>query len=183
MKIEKIVLLTKDDRLKKEFSDNLPRGFRLSTKISGSSPTVVFFDVDSMKAGPIRALSDRNLVVAVTGHKRTEPVMEAAVLGAYEIIRRPLRQDRISRLLQELHDFREELKQFHTIAVPPPASATCVIVGHSRAVMDVCKKLARLSQVDAPVLITGETGTGKELIAESIAHRCSCSEGGDTEDR
>jgi transcriptional regulator with PAS, ATPase and Fis domain len=39
--------------------------------------------------------------------------------------------------------------------------------------MNVCKKLAQLAQVEAPVLITGETGTGKELIAESIAQLSS----------
>jgi two-component system nitrogen regulation response regulator GlnG len=39
--------------------------------------------------------------------------------------------------------------------------------------MDTCKKLARLSQVEAPVLVMGETGTGKELVAESIAQLSS----------
>jgi len=173
MKINDVVLLTKDDSLKKELSDILPKGFGLSMQISESRPSVVFIDIDSMKAGQIRQISDRNLVIAITRHKSTELVMEATVFGAYETIMRPLRPESISRLLQELHEFREELKQFHTIDVPPPSSATSVIVGHSRAVMDVCKKLASLSQVDVPVLITGETGTGKELIAESIAQLSS----------
>jgi DNA-binding NtrC family response regulator len=173
MKKNAVVLLSKEDSLRKELSDALPGDFKIERRISGSRPAVVFFDVDSMRTGPIRELSEGNLVVAITGHKRTETVMEATAYGAYETIQRPLRPDRVSRLLDELHDFSAELGQFHTVTVPPPSSATSVIVGHSPVVMDVCKKLARLSQVDVPVLITGETGTGKELIAESIAQLSS----------
>jgi DNA-binding NtrC family response regulator len=98
--------------------------------------------------------------------------MEAATFGAYEVIQRPLGRDTVSRLLQELREFSAEITDSLPIA-PLPPTPTCAIVGHSPIIMDVCKKLARLSQVDAPVLITGETGTGKELIAESIAQLSS----------
>ncbi len=173
MNSREIVLLTKDKDLHVEFAGVLPEGYKLSTGISGKNPAVVFVDVDSLKAGPVKELSDRNLVIAITVQKSTLPIMEAVAFGAYESIQRPFKANEVSGLLKELHEFTEELKQFHTIDVPPPSSSTSVIVGHSRAVTDVCKKLARLSQVDAPVIITGETGTGKELIAESIAQLSS----------
>ncbi len=164
---------TSDDTLVKELSDVLPEGYRISGKLTAGSSAVIFYDLDSMKAGPIRQLSDHNIVIAVTKQERTDTVMEAVALGAYETIQRPLRAEIVARLVQELYDFSEELKKVHIIDVPPSSAVTSVIVGHSRAVMDVCKKLARLSQVDVPVLITGETGTGKELIAESIAQLSS----------
>jgi DNA-binding NtrC family response regulator len=169
----KIVLLTKDSSLKKELSDTIPKGLGISAQISGTGHTIVFFDIDTMRAGAIKELSGRNFVIAVTKQNKTEPVMEATSYGAYEVVQRPFSTDVMTRLLQELEDFREEIRNYIAVTSPPPAAATCAIVGQSPVIMDVCKKLARLSQVEVPVLITGETGTGKELIAESIAQLSS----------
>ena len=98
--------------------------------------------------------------------------MEAATYGAYETVHRPLNKAEIATTLEDIRSLSREI--FNSISVTgDPTVPTCAIVGHSPAIMTVCKKLAQLSQVEASVLITGETGTGKELIAESIAQLSS----------
>ncbi|HAM51365.1 MAG TPA: hypothetical protein DCP92_12010 [Nitrospiraceae bacterium] len=171
--MEKIVFLTQDESFVKELFDILPRGFTLSKESLRVRNRIVFFDLETMRPSLIRELSGQNIVVAITKQKRTEPVIEAATFGAYETIHRPLMRDAVSRLLHELHDLHDEIKDTVATTSPPPSAATCAIVGQSHVVMDVCKKLARLSQVETPVLITGETGTGKELIAETITQLSS----------
>lgn len=170
--MEKIVLLTNDNSLKKELSDIIPKDFKVEMNVPVAKNSVIFFDLDTMRATLIKELSEKHLLIAITKEKRTEPVIEAATFGAYETIQRPLSHDGIKQILQEMDNLREELKRVITITNLPP-TPTCAVVGQSPAIMNVCKKLARLSQVEAPVLITGETGTGKELIAESIAQLSS----------
>jgi DNA-binding NtrC family response regulator len=170
--MRKIAVLTKDDSLERELSDILPKGYKLSPRGTIDNATFIFLDVDSMKAGHIRELHDKNPVIAITRQKRTGPVMEATTFGAYEIIHRPLKENILNGILNDLSDFSREIKDIVPLVTLPP-TPTCAIVGHSPILMDVCKKLARLSQVDTPVFITGETGTGKELIAEMIAQLSS----------
>jgi len=170
--MEKIALISKDRSLFKELSPVMPKGVKLSEGSPESEGSFVFFDLDSMRPGMIRELTDSHYIIAITKQKQTERVMEAATFGAYEVLQRPLTAETIAGLLDELQAFRDEIRDNIPIAALPP-TPTCAIVGRSPIIMDVCKKLARLSQVDAPVLITGETGTGKELIAESIAQLSS----------
>jgi two-component system nitrogen regulation response regulator GlnG len=170
--MKKIAALTKDGSLKNELAVMLPEGFSISGKIPDYKNVFVFFDLDTMKPGLIREISGRTFVIAVTKKKITGPVMEAAAFGAYEVIHRPLNKDIVSRTLAELEDLSVEIKNVIPLASLPPMP-TCAIVGHSPLIMDVCKKISRLAQVDAPVLITGETGTGKELVAEAIAQLSS----------
>ncbi|MFO0754626.1 MAG: sigma-54 dependent transcriptional regulator [Thermodesulfovibrionales bacterium] len=170
--MKKAALLTRDDSLREELTSLLPRGYSLVTEPPPSSGSVVFFDIDTVRPALIRELTEKDLVIAITRQKRTEHVIEATIFGSYEVIHRPLAADTVSRIVQELSDLRNEIRDSIALAGLPPAP-TCAIVGHSPLIMDVCKKLARLSQVEVPVLITGETGTGKELIAESIAQLSS----------
>ena len=87
---------------------------------------------------------------------------------------RPLKKERFARLLEELHELKMEME--HPISITKDTlapAATCVIVGRSTLVMSLCEKIARIAQVEIPVLVTGETGTGKELVAEAIAQLSS----------
>ena len=176
-----ILLITNDKSgsLAKELAQALPKGYRLAhagpgAVLSGDDLACLVFDMDSVDVNSIKEYSRRGLVLAVTGQEFTGPVMEAAVGGAYEIMRKPLDKQTLKLVLQELQELMRELDGavdiFNDVAAP---AATCVIIGRSTMVMDLCEKVARIAQVDVPVLVTGETGTGKELVAEAIARLSS----------
>jgi DNA-binding NtrC family response regulator len=177
--MQTILLLTSDRGLADELRPLLPKGSKLEisgprTASAGDRSSFVLIDIDTVGVEWIREFAGRTFVIAITEQERTGPVMEAATFGAYEIMRRPLRKERVERVLEELAGLRRELTDVVAIDkdVLAPA-ATCVIVGRSTLVMSLCEKVARIAQVEVPVLVTGETGTGKELVAEAIAQLSS----------
>ncbi len=179
--MNKVLLITNDDSgsVSKELARALPKDYRLVSArpgavLSGDALACLIFDMDSVDVHSIKEYSRKGLVLAITGQERTGPVMDAAISGAYEIMRKPLDKQKLKRVLQDLQELMHELNGavdiFKDVVAP---AATCVIIGRSSMVMGLCEKIARIAQVDVPVLVTGETGTGKELVAEAIAQLSS----------
>lgn len=182
--MNKVLLIANDKTgsVAKDLADALPRGYRLAhaqpgAVLSGDGLACLIFDMDSVDVDSIREYSRKALVLAITGEEQTGPVMKAAISGAYEIMRKPLNRQRLKLVLHELEDLTRELHGavdiFENTVAP---AATCVIVGRSSMTMGLCEKLARIAQVDVPVLVTGETGTGKELVAKAIVELSSRAE-------
>jgi DNA-binding NtrC family response regulator len=178
--MDKVLLITDDDgSLARETSDLLPTGVRLVSvsprKIGAAVDAVcVLFDIDTVEVHRIKELSHKAFILALTAQEKTGPIMEAVTWGAYEILSRPLMKDRFVRVMNELRELRREMDHALVISKDTIApAATCVIVGRSSLVMSLCERIARIAQVEVPVLVTGETGTGKELVAEAIAQLSS----------
>jgi len=108
-------------------------------------------------------------VIMVTAYGDSDRTIQAMRDGAFDYVTKPFDLDRllavVDRALEQFQLTREPLPE-------PAPSAADALVGASEAMLAVTKVIGRASASDAPVLITGETGTGKELVARAI-HRYS----------
>ncbi|HEX6309728.1 MAG TPA: sigma-54 dependent transcriptional regulator [Longimicrobiales bacterium] len=139
-------------------------------------PDIVFMDVKMARMDGLEALDrirERDpgaCVVMISGHGNIETAVEATRRGAYDFLEKPLDTDRLlvtirnalqqRGLVQENARLREEVESRYEI------------VGRSFAIRSLLDRIEKVAPTDARVLITGENGTGKELVARAI-HRLS----------
>ncbi|MBW7935369.1 MAG: sigma-54-dependent Fis family transcriptional regulator [Gemmatimonadaceae bacterium] len=118
----------------------------------------------------IRALDPTAVVVMISGHATIQNAVEATQGGAYDIMEKPLDTDRILVTLRNAIGhlaLREENARLREVV-----EQKYEIVGRSFAVRALIETIERVASTDARVLITGENGTGKELVARAL-HRQS----------
>ena len=105
-------------------------------------------------------------VIMISGHATVQIAVEAIRLGAYEFIEKPFSKEKIinyvNRALESSRLKKEkdiiENKLFHSFD----------LIGKSGSIVKVRKIIEKLSTTDSRILITGPTGTGKELVARKI---------------
>ena len=144
-------------------------------------PQLVFLDVKMAGIDGIEALKRLKeidpaaVVVMISGHATIQTAVEATQLGAYDILEKPLDTDRIlvtlRNALQHLDLHEENARLRETIA------SRFEIVGRSYAIRAVTDKIERVAKTPARVLISGENGTGKELVARAIHQQSQRADG------
>ena len=106
-------------------------------------------------------------VVLMTAHGTIETAIEATKFGAYDYLQKPFEMRELLKVLQRAVNASRLMRETVALAGAPVESRTA-LVGTGRAMQDVCKEIGRVAAKPVTVLIRGETGTGKELIARAI---------------
>jgi two-component system nitrogen regulation response regulator GlnG len=115
----------------------------------------------------IQALDPRRPVIFVTAHGTTETAIEAMKNGAFDYLVKPVNLEAMSQLLARAF---EAARLMNVPAVLPEAEPGDRIVGRSAVMQEMCKLIGRVAPQDVPVLILGESGAGKELVARAVYH-------------
>ena len=143
-------------------------------KVSEDKPDLILLDIwmpgmDGMETlTRIRDIYPDQLVVMMSGHGTIETAVKATKLGAYDFIEKPLSIEKVllciqnavkvGQLVEENRELKAQIGKEHEM------------IGNSKPIKDLKKQIKIAAPTSGWVLISGENGTGKELVARAIHH-------------
>ncbi len=145
-------------------------------KVPSFNPDVVILDVrlpdmDGLEALKRIHLRHKKKVIIITAFHDMDTTIRAVKSGAFEYIPKPIDVEELEKALDRALEFSGTARGFRGVTLDPDfVYEAGKIVGRSREMKEIFKAVGRLSENRVTVLIEGETGTGKELIARAIHH-------------
>jgi len=147
-------------------------GYEALKKIEAESPDIVLLDIwmpgmDGIETlREIKKMAPNLPVVMITGHGSIESAVDATKSGAFDFLEKPLSIDKVMVTISNALNFRkleEENRYLRKKSIEKNS-----ITGTSPAVQKLYGEIMAASPSDASILITGENGTGKEMVARTI---------------
>jgi nitrogen regulation protein NR(I) len=114
----------------------------------------------------LHAARPRLPIILITAYGTTKTAIEATKLGAYDYVLKPFDIPEMLALVAKAADSNRLISE--PVALGETGSARDALVGQSQAMQNIYKEIGRVASKPVNVLIRGETGTGKELIARAI---------------
>ena len=147
-------------------------GYEALQQIHTASPDLVLLDIwmpgmdgiETLKA--IKKESPYLQVIMITGHGTIETAVQATKLGAYDFIEKPLTFDKVVVAIQNALNYRRVMEENQYLR--KKTLEKNAITGNSPAVQQLMSEISIAAGSESRVLITGENGVGKELVARTI---------------
>ncbi|MFO7270936.1 MAG: sigma-54 dependent transcriptional regulator [Sphaerobacter thermophilus] len=151
----------------------------------GNAPALVLMDVRMPDKSGIDVLRDLSETygnqlpfIIMTAYGSSSIAIDAMQLGAYDYITKPFDLDDVLLTIRRYFEHQTLKQQVQGLRTQfRDTDPNDYIIGNSAPMQEVYKTIGRVARSDATVLITGETGTGKELVA-TVLHRNSSYAGG-----
>ncbi len=147
-------------------------GYEALKKIETDSPDIVLLDIwmpgidgiETLKE--IKKIAPNLPVVMITGHGTIESAVDATKSGAYDFLEKPLSIDKVMVTINNALNFRKLEEE--NIYLRKKSIEKNSITGTSPAVQKLYSEVMSAAPSDSSILITGENGTGKEMVARTI---------------
>lgn len=145
------------------------------TTVNSIQPDLIFLDVKLPDINGVEVLKkfkkDRlnSIIIMMTGYENVESAVESMKLGAYDYITKPLTLDRLVIIVNHALEKKRMIEEMEGLKnIIQTQWSFNRIIGTSKKIQELLQLARKITETDVTVLIRGETGTGKELIARAI---------------
>ena len=107
-------------------------------------------------------------VVMITAHANVRDAVHAIKLGAYDYLEKPLNKEKIVEIFRKALEARRLVEEISLSFPILESDVESEIIGHSKPMKEVFDLIKKISNVDSTLLLRGENGTGKDLVAKAI---------------
>ncbi len=163
--------------------DEAVDGLECVAKVQKEKYDVVITDIKMPKMDGIEALerlqilSPETPVIMVSGHGTIDTAVEAVKKGAFDFISKPPDLNRMLITVRNALDRSELVNTTQVLRKQVKANKGVNMIGESAPILEIKKMLERVAPTDSRVLITGQNGTGKELVARWIHEKSNRADG------